>query len=348
MNYASSDDEAQTRYDKYRDSDPFPSIAPALLNSADIIEYVIATGMLFPFREVRDSVQKLKPASYEADILGEYSFWDGTGTSHRGILKEGQPFVLAKNSIAFVQVEPNIRLPHYLAARFNLAIHHVHRGLLLGTGPLIDPGFAGKILIPLHNLTSDDYELFGGDSLIAIEFTKITWPPPGRTRSTTDLDRSKLGKFHEFPRERLYRQPRDYLRRASGGQPIRSSIPVEVAAAKQAAESASKYTKVVGVALIVALLALAGSILNLMWNATTFVQKKSEEVEQRIAEVERSLRESNAHSKTPTPGARNLAKPPTTAATPISESGADEQGRAADPAPQFDTNSNEPRPEIPE
>ena len=59
-------------------------------------------------------------------------------------------FDLAPNSIAFVALEPCFRIPEYMALRFNLKIKHIYKGLLLGTGPLVDPGFSGKLFIPLH------------------------------------------------------------------------------------------------------------------------------------------------------------------------------------------------------
>ena len=96
-------------------------------------------------------------------------------------VKEGDTYKLLENSITFVQIESKIRLPEYIALRFNLRIKHVHRGLLLGTGPLVDPGFAGELLIPLHNLTSKKYEISVEEGIIWIEFTKTShngekWP----------------------------------------------------------------------------------------------------------------------------------------------------------------------------
>ena len=44
----------------------------------------------------------------------------------------------------------------------------------MGTGPLVDPGFEGKLLIPLHSLTADDYEIEAGEGLIWVEFTKLS------------------------------------------------------------------------------------------------------------------------------------------------------------------------------
>lgn len=49
-NFPASDAEAQERFQKTRSEDPFPEIPSALLNSADLLEYIAATGMVHPFR----------------------------------------------------------------------------------------------------------------------------------------------------------------------------------------------------------------------------------------------------------------------------------------------------------
>src|SRR5258708_17862500 len=126
--------------------------------------------MLCPFYE-----KALKPAYYEAHIGGQCIWWDEHGQRQQKEIARGDSFVLRASSIVFVQVEPVFRLPYYIAIRFNLRITHVHRGLLLGTGPLVDPGFCGKLLIPLHNLTSSDYDLDTSKALIWIEFTKTSY-----------------------------------------------------------------------------------------------------------------------------------------------------------------------------
>jgi hypothetical protein len=55
----------------YGIKDPFPDIQPALLNSADIYDYIAETGMIAPFYPA-----SLKPASYEASLLGSLIWWD--------------------------------------------------------------------------------------------------------------------------------------------------------------------------------------------------------------------------------------------------------------------------------
>ena len=61
----------------------------------------------------------------------------------------------------------------------------MHRGLLVGTGPLVDPGFRGKLLIPLHNLTLDAYEIRGDEGLIWVEFTKTSFKPEDEVKEGT-------------------------------------------------------------------------------------------------------------------------------------------------------------------
>ncbi len=253
--FASTDDEAYKRFDLYKQSDPFPDIAPALLNSADIRKYVIKTGMVYPFYE-----GDLKSASYAARIKGESKYWDEETKEFKSVyLKhDGDKFPLRPNSIAFVGIEPTFRLPDYIAIRFNLKITHVYRGLLLGTGPLVDPGFEGKINIPLHNLTSNEYVFHYNEELIWIEFTK-----------TSPINCSE--KFVPFPDNKKYKELDYYLKKALKNHPsdvVASSIPDAIkqaeASAKNAKESAKNAEKSVRRILVGSLIAGAALIISIV------------------------------------------------------------------------------------
>lgn len=150
--------------------DPFPKDPKALLSDGDIQKYVLATGAISPFY-VGGERNRLKKASYEGRI-GEHAYlYD----DNKCLVKTcTNPLVVKENSIVFVECDLDFRLPDFMALRFNLQIRHVHRGLLLGTGPLIDPGFWGKLCIPLHNLTDEDYSIPKSEGLIWIEFTKTS------------------------------------------------------------------------------------------------------------------------------------------------------------------------------
>ena len=101
-------------------------------------------------------------------------------------IRSGEKVILHRNSITYLWAKEKLRLPEYIAVRFNLHIRHVHKGILLGTGPLIDPGFFGSWLIPLHNLTNNDYELTGEEGIIWVEFTKVSKHVPGSLKSFSD------------------------------------------------------------------------------------------------------------------------------------------------------------------
>jgi len=195
--------------------------------------------MICPFY---DEEARLKPASYEVALLGRYIYWDGHGIKHDDIIDSGDDFVLKANSIAFVTLEPMFRLPLYIALRFNLKITNVYQGLLLGTGPLVDPGFEGRLSIPLHNLTTNDYVLRGGEGLIWMEFTKLSKDPNSRPRRRDALGRS--GRVIALPRrKRDSLDVADYLRRADPRGPIRSSIPQALDEASQASIEAAESAK---------------------------------------------------------------------------------------------------------
>ncbi|HEX3675205.1 MAG TPA: hypothetical protein VHU87_13110 [Rhizomicrobium sp.] len=246
--FAENEEEARERAQQRYSVDPFAEIKPSLLSSADISRYVNETGMLFPFDKT-----KLKSASYEVRPGGKFIYWqkkDGkTCKVEKTITKSTSSLVLPANSISYIQAEPYFRLPLYIAVRFNLRIKHVHRGILLGTGPIVDPGFSGQLLIPIHNLTSTDYEINlnpadEDDGLIWIEFTKTTF----------DASRDNLAKFDQNKKDK---SPNYYLHEANGGNPILSSIHDGIEDAKAQAQSAAKSAtslRNLGIVAIVAVL----------------------------------------------------------------------------------------------
>jgi len=255
------------------------------LTSADLGDYVAATGMIFPFNYQRE---KLKPASYEVALVGPSIWYDATGARRYQDLKRGEEFILEANSIAFVTLEPEFRIPTYLAIRFNLRITQIYRGLLLGTGPLVDPGFTGRLSLPLHNWTDNDYVLVGGEGLIWIEVTKLS--PAERMPNTNDkLERR--GTMFYLEEKKLDLTLLQYLRKADPHRPIRSSIPIAIEEAKKAAQRASTIVRNFGVAaavgLAIALTAILVSVFTLVNQADSATNASRSELAQSQAALAR-------------------------------------------------------------
>ncbi len=293
--------EADDRFKEFGSQDPFPKIDPSLLNSADIYDYVAQTGMLAPFYP-----WAIKSASYEASLLGPLIWWNEKNEPHYEELKEGEIFVLKANSVAFVSVEPSLRIPDYIALRFNLHITHVHRGLLLGTGPLVDPGFVGKLVIPLHNLTDRDWPIKGGEGLIWIEFTKLS--PNVRWNSSISAE-GRQGKYKAFPERKKNLRFLEFLEKAARTKPvppIRASIGEFVAklenvqaVAKSAVAKSDdtrafvRQVEVVSlVAIVVAAVLGLPPILSLIQESNAYLNEARSElgvVDRRLDRLERQL-----------------------------------------------------------
>jgi deoxycytidine triphosphate deaminase len=265
---AQTDEEAGQRAEVWQNRDPLESVLPGLLSSAEIDDYIRLTGMIYPYDRAA-----LKSASYEMHIGGRFIYCEENGEKIDEMIdrRRRRYVILPANSITFVQVEPQFRLPNYIAIRFNLRITHVHRGLLLGTGPLVDPGFHGRLLIPLHNLTASEYYLDTEKALIWVEFTKTTFGCKPKEAAA-----SRERHFAPFPTINRNLSPDEYLFKARGGQPIISSIPGAIARAERSAAAAAgsvrrlvKWATGIGaVSIIVGVLALAA----LMYSSWTVMQ----------------------------------------------------------------------------
>jgi hypothetical protein len=76
--------------------------------------------------------------------------------------------------LIYIRFFEEINLPFYIIARFNLRVKQVYRGLLLGTGPQVDPGFRGHLNCPIHNFTDEPKRIRFREALATIDFEKTT------------------------------------------------------------------------------------------------------------------------------------------------------------------------------
>lgn len=170
--------------------DPRPDLQ-GQLTSEQILYYndactlTVAGGMIRPFEE-----ENLKPASYNL-TLGRRCVVEGEDV----FLTKAAPWLeIPPNSLAVVPMQQVLCLPHYMIGRFNLEIRFVYQGLLLGTGPQVDPGFQGALSCPLHNISNQPIRIQWGEVFAKIDFTKTA------TRAKDVID-----AFKEVPDEAALR-----------------------------------------------------------------------------------------------------------------------------------------------
>ena len=311
--FARTDEEAAARYERWRSHDPFLGIKPALLNSADLQDYVAATGMIHPFNPSESFV---KPASYGIPLAGEVLFWEeqfdaasGTmrSTERSRELRRGQHLRLHRNSIVYVTLESTLRLPDYIAARFNLAIAEIYRGLLVGTGPLVDPGFTGRLHLPLHNYTANDYDVIAGDPFVWMEFTKLSrnvrWHRPVQAAP------KRSGTYRRFPERKRERVAiKDYLK---DDQPVTSSIPRLVGEARESAESAANAARSgrnFSIGAGIAVFAGIAAMLVTVWLGNQEADRERDQLRRELSTLEQAVSRSS--------GSQNSASSASPAPTP--------------------------------
>jgi len=312
--YASSFQEAQNSYQVWKKRDPYPDVPPALLNSADIKDYVRVTGMIYPFHEedvigatysvrlkglcvhfVEDREGNIAPNAF---CVGEDDLDLPNARENELLYEAVEKLILKPNSITYVTLEPVFQVPEYLAFRFNLKIPHVYKGILLGTGPIIDPGFQGRLSLPLHNLTSNEYVLNLNDEVISLEVTKMS--PISQWQNCRVMDRWAT---YTPTTIRAHRQVDDYLRgalRGNSNKHVVSSISAATGKAERIANEAKDNVDQIAnwlhniavwgsLAIVVAIAALAANLLIPTYQLVEDVTDTQAGYETQIKDLEEEL-----------------------------------------------------------
>lgn len=172
---------------------------------------------------IKDAIPKnIKSATYDMRIGGSVLTWyKGEKIEFElGEEEDKNKNIFTKvdlkpNSLTFVTTIEKFNLPKDIIARFNLKSKWVHEGLLLGTGPIVDPELKANLLIPLHNFSSQTVTLNHGDSLISVEFTKTLNPDDKPTFSSEE--------FHYVQNENSVFDFHGYRKRIAG-KTVESSV----------------------------------------------------------------------------------------------------------------------------
>lgn len=244
---------AEERYQLLGTLDPYPEIPPSLLHSGHLASYALMAGMIDPF----DLSALEKPATYLAPLEGPVRYRDSNGQFQRFYLSSDpivrsaelevrNELILEQNSLCYVTLQPTFRMPAYIAGRFNLLIRDVYRGLLVGTGPLVDPGFVGRLSIPLHNFTSKEYPLRAGEGFVYFEFTKLSWSNGDQPLVTASWLKPPIAAQPPFPGSKNARRTLDdYLGPATGGLPAENAVGEEIRRLSGTTEAIASMTETI-------------------------------------------------------------------------------------------------------
>jgi len=119
------------------------------------------------------NTEQLQAATYDLRVGRQ-----GATTSTNKLIdieKEGY-LLLAPGDFAIVTVLEKIALTPQFAGRFGLRSKYARKGLIATTGPQIDPGYEGRLILGLNNLTPRAISIPYKDELVSVEFHKLEEP----------------------------------------------------------------------------------------------------------------------------------------------------------------------------
>jgi len=241
---------------KYEDPNKDPGRKGLLLSNE--IEMFCNEGLLIDEHYDR---RHLRPAAYTLRIGPDYV--DGTGK--RAQLRERESFYLEPNAIAYVTTLESFNLPYYIVARFNLRVKWVYQGILLGTGPQVEPGYRGVLSCPLFNLTDKAMKITYEQEFATIDFERTSDFCPGKSwnwireqiRNSQDVD--KLEEVVSDGRRFLLFKQRPYP--ALEHHPDRDIVSSLLQLSNEV-----KTWRYIGVGIVIAFFALAITLLNFQTN----------------------------------------------------------------------------------
>ncbi len=137
-----------------------------ILTDNQILEANKAGDILIdPFDE-----KQLQPATYDFRV-GE----KGATTSTKKLIniRETGFLLLNPGDFAIITVLEKLKLNLQYTGRFGLRSKYTRKGLIATTGPQIDPGYDGRLILGLTNLTPKSISLPYKDDLVSVEFHKL-------------------------------------------------------------------------------------------------------------------------------------------------------------------------------
>lgn len=136
-----------------------------------------------------------EPASYDLRLGSECVHVRG-GDGRFRVLAEQASVSLEPFDRLYFETREVLKLPLYVAGRFDLRVHFAIKGLFVQVGTQVEPGYKGKLFGLIINTSSDPVDVFANKRLLTIEFHYLSGPvpiedTPGSCYSLTTFLRSR-------------------------------------------------------------------------------------------------------------------------------------------------------------
>jgi len=110
-------------------------------------------------------------ASYELRVGKKYAIGNKVFS-----LSDGEVLNFPKFQVVVVEILETINMPDFLIGRWNIRTRWAYEGLIWVGGPQVNPGFRGKIMCPLWNLSDKEISIPYGEAIAVMDFSTTTPP----------------------------------------------------------------------------------------------------------------------------------------------------------------------------
>jgi deoxycytidine triphosphate deaminase len=137
--------------------------------------------------------ENLRGSSYDLTVGDEYYIGKQSSANalHTERLKTAQTFSIPPHAVCFILATESINLPSDITAKVSLRMTHIYAGLVLAAQPPLDPNYEGKVILLLHNLSSEAVHVKNGERIATIEFMRVE-NPVANTSATSSPQQRKV------------------------------------------------------------------------------------------------------------------------------------------------------------
>ena len=116
---------------------------------------------------------KVQPASYDARV-GTWAF--SSSSKEKVNLSQKGVLIVEPGEFAVIEPRERVQLDNKTAGQLGLRSEYARRGLLMLSGPQIDPGFSGVLVVRMVNLATKPIALPYEDPFLTIQFFRQSSP----------------------------------------------------------------------------------------------------------------------------------------------------------------------------
>ena len=143
------------------------------LSKDDILNRCINNQLIVPYTK-----ENIQTCSYDLTFDGSYYFYRPEDKDEVRIrtIQKGATLKIPEDAICYIITAETVNMPRDLTASISLAFGLIKKGVMLSAQPPYDPGYSGKTVALLHNLSDEPVEIRWGQHILNIVFEQLSSP----------------------------------------------------------------------------------------------------------------------------------------------------------------------------